>query len=248
LVFPTDATSNAVGFAGTAWAQDATANTNPASLAHTSGFQVAAAVRNRFLVEGLYDYGLFGSFELGSAGTVGIQVEHFGFEAFRQQTFGASFGRKLSEKWSIGVRFNYLIISQELQENASSLYGTLGLLYHINDELVLGAEISLISKSVEGLLLPTAQKFGFSYAPSDIVSVNAELGFYDDTDQHWSAGVGITYDIFDTVGLALGYRSNPDSFSFGIGWQVSEGLMINLSSSFHQRLGASPIGGFVYRQ
>jgi len=247
LVFPTDATASAIGFAGAAWAQDATANANPASLAHTSGFQVAAAVRNRFLVEGLYDYGLFGSFQLGEIGTVGIQVEHFGFEAFRQQTFAASFGRKLSEQWSIGVRFNYLNIIQELQENASSIYGSMGILYHLNEELVLGAEFSLISQSNDGLQLPTAQKFGFSYAPSDIVSVNAELGFYDDIDQHWSAGVGITYDIFDTVGLALGYRSNPDSFSFGIGWQVSEGLMINISSSFHQRLGASPIGGFVYR-
>jgi len=44
----------------------------------------------------------------------------------------------------------------------------------------------------------------------------------------------------------LGYRSNPDQFGFGIGWQVSDKLMINVSSSFQQRLGASPMGGFVF--
>jgi len=166
--FPTDVTANGGGYGGVAGPKDATANTNPASLAHTSGIQIAAAVRNRFLVEGLYDYGLFGSFELGSAGTLGIQVEHFSFETFRQQTFAGAFGRQLSDQWFIGIKINYLNILQSEQENASGIYSSMGLLYKINDQFALGADVSISSKSNDGLRLPVAQKIGFSYSPSGV--------------------------------------------------------------------------------
>lgn len=250
LVFPTDVRANSMGYVSTAWAKDATANANPAALSHTTGFQVSAAVRNRFLLEGLYDYGLFGSMELGEVGSVGIQIEHFGFEAFRQQTFAGSYGRPLSDRWSIGIKVSYLNIIQSEQDNASSINGSVGVLYRINEELLIGAEFAPFhgSSFENDIVLPISQKVGFSYSPSDIVSISGDLHYSSDTPQNWSAGVGLSYDIFDTVSLALGYRSNPDMFSFGIGWQVNESLMVNISSSFHQRLGASPMGGFVYRQ
>lgn len=249
LTFPTDVTGNSIGYAMTAWTGNATASANPASLGHTQQLQVSAAVRSRFLVEGLYDYGIFGSFALDDKSSVGIQVEHFGFEQFRQQAFAGSYGRKLSDKVSLGIRFSFLLIAQEEQESASSISGAIGILYHINDQVAIGAEVNPFSSGFENdVTLPLAQKLGFSYRPSDIVSVNGEVSYVSSLPNNISVGVGVTYDIFETVNLALGYRSNPDIFSFGIGWQVSDGLMINLSSSFHQRLGASPMGGFLYRQ
>jgi hypothetical protein len=245
--FPTDVQGNGIGYATTAWKGDATASANPASLAHTSGLQISAAVRGRFLIEGLYDYGLFGSYAIDKNSSIGLQIEHFGFEQFRQQTFAGSFGRNLNDKLSIGLRFSYLLIAQEEQNNASSLSGSIGLLYQLNDQITLGAEVNPFAPAFEDdIELPSAQKLGVSYRPSDIVSVNGDIHYLNNLPNNWSIGVGLTYDIFETVNLALGFRSNPDQFSFGVGWQVSEGLMINISSSFQQRLGVSPMGGFRY--
>lgn len=247
LTFPTDVYGSRIGYATTAWNGNAIASANPASLAHTTGYQINAAVRSRFLIEGLYDYGLFGSYALDDKSSFGLQIEHFGFEQFRQQTFAGSYGRALSERWSLGLRFNYLLIAQEEQDNASAISGSIGILYQLNDQITLGAEVNPFTPSFENdVTLPSAQKFGISYRPSDIVSVNGDIHYLKDLPQNLSIGVGVTYDIFDTVNIGLGYRSNPDQFSFGIGWQVSEGLMINVASSFQQRLGASPMGGFSY--
>ena len=248
LTLPTDVQANSIGYATTAWNEDATASSNPASLGHTSGFHFSSAVRNRFFIEGLYDFGLFGSLALDDNSSVGFQIEHFGFEQFRQQTFAGSYGRMLSEKWRMGIRFNYLLISQEEQVTSSLITSTIGLLYQLNEQWTLGVEINPFSTKFENdIRLPAAQKVGISYQPSGIVSVNGDIRYSSDLPNNWSIGVGIIYDIYDSINLALGYRSNPDAFSLGIGWQISEGLNLNISSSFHQRLGVSPMGGFRYR-
>jgi len=247
LTFPTDVQANSIGYATTAWNGEASANANPASLAHSSGIQISAAVRSRFLIEGLYDYGLFGSYAIDDNSSIGLQIEHFGFEQFRQQTFAASYGRVLSDRWSLGLRFSYLLIAQEEQDNASTISGSFGILYELNDQITLGFEVNPFAPSFDNeIQIPSAQKIGISYRPSDIVSVNGDIHYSKNFPNQWSAGVGFTYDILETVNLAMGYRSNPDQFSFGVGWQVSEGLMINVSSGFQQRLGASPMGGFRY--
>jgi len=247
LTFPTDVIGNGIGYATTAIKDRATASSNPAALGLTQGYQISAAVRSRFLVDGLYDYGLFGNYALDDHGSIGLQIEHFGFEQFRQQTFAGWYGRQLSEKISLGIRFNYLLISQEEQENASAISGSFGLLYQLNNEITFGLEINPFSPSFQNdVQIPTVQKLGISYQPSDIVSVNADIHYLNNLPNEISIGIGFTYDIFDTVNLGLGYRSNPDQFGFGIGWKVSKNLIVNLSSSFQQRLGASPMGGFAF--
>ena len=51
-----------------------------------------------------------------------------------------------------------------------------------------------------------------------------------------------------TIGTTLYNGDEPWKIKKGkIRGQVSEGMMINVSSSFQQRLGASPMGGFLYR-
>ena len=51
--------------------------------------------------------------------------------------------------------------------------------------------------------------------------MNTDLHYTPDLPNDISAGVGSSYDLLDAVHLAFGYRSNPDSFAFGVGWQLS---------------------------
>ena len=248
LTFPTDVRANTIGFATTGWNRQSTASSNPAALQYDEGWQISAAVRNRFLINELFDYGLYGSCAIDDLSAVGIQIEHFGFEQFRQQSFAGSYGRKISDRWSIGLRANYRLVVQEQQENASAISADIGLLYQLNDQILLGVEISPINTNFENEIShPIRQKMGMSYRPSKIVSVYMDLHYVDSLNAPWSGGVGFTYDIFDKINIGLGYRSNPNVFNLGFSWQLSEGLVLNVASSFHQVLGSSPMGGFIYQ-
>lgn len=246
LSLPTDARTASYGMATVAQSDVLSANANPAALGHVQGFGFNAAVSNRFLIEELYDFGAYAYFDTHQGG-VGLRIDHFAFEQFRQQQFALSYGRSMAKNLLIGVELTYFGLNQEIQGNASGLIGSIGAMYLFNDEFSIGLTVQPVGiKFSDDIQLPSLQRFGFSYQPSELVSFNGELNYTNGNTDLWSARIGVNYSLFKNVDIGLGYRSNPNLFTFGIAFQLSKGFLVQIASEVHQRLGLSPVAGFSY--
>ncbi|MEL6865348.1 MAG: hypothetical protein AAFP19_13060, partial [Bacteroidota bacterium] len=68
-----------------------------------------------------------------------------------------------------------------------------------------------------------------------------------DIDFKMNIKAGIEYLIYEGLRLRAGTGSQPSTFSFGLGYEWTNGLQINLASNYHQTLGFSPAFGLQYR-
>ncbi|MBT8220895.1 MAG: hypothetical protein KJP00_13780 [Bacteroidia bacterium] len=246
--FPVDASANGFGYATTGRDNVFGLSGNAAALADLQDITISASVQNSFLIEDLFDYSISSVFPLKNAG-LGIYLEHFDFEAYRQQVISVGYGLALYRQLSIGVRLRYLNFRIPEESATSSLSGGLFLKYRLNDQILFGMELNPFrGKQISvNQRMTTYQKFGFSYQPSEIITVSGDLIYHSDLLTQISAAIGISYEIIDQLEVQLGYRSNPDFISIGASIGIWDGLNLYISASIHQQLGVTPVSGFGYQ-
>ena len=175
--------------------------------------------------------------------TVGINYRYFGFSKYNESKFGLAIGKKIGEKFALGVQMDYFQTHfADDYGNFGVLCGEIGILCEPVDNLLIGAHLFNVSQSRQKLSLderiPTIMRFGIGYRIKEKATVSMET---EKSLQHHAVfKAGLEYkplgDLFLRCGMSTGYMYQY-TFGLGYGWKH---FTIDLAFSHHRVLGYNP--------
>jgi len=212
---------------------------NQAGLAYLEDLSFGVYGETRFLGVGIPAVGFVAAYPNEKIGTFGLAVQHFGTGAYNEQKIGLAYARKLFDRMSIGVQFDYFGVRMAEYGSASAVTFEAGILAEVSDEWRIGihAYSPVRIKLPNQDYLPALFSVGASYLPSDKVTVTAELE--KNIDYPLNARIGIEYQPMEVLALRGGVSTAPFSMNFGLGMRLN-GLGIDLATMYHEVLGFTP--------
>lgn len=214
---------------------------NQAALSLIDEISIGAYAENRFLLKELSFYSLAAAIPTNS-GTLGIGFSYFGDEFLNEKLMRLAYGRRLMENLSIGVELDYFNVSINEYGSTGVVTFGLGVLYEFRDDWQLAAhlfnpiDIKLTDQEDEDYLY-NQLRIGLSHQVSQKVKVSAEAE--KNMEEAMSFRAGVHYQIDKKVACRLGYASQPDLFTFGVGFNLGA-LQIDVASGLDWELGYSP--------
>lgn len=211
-----------------------------------------------------FDAGYFNYYGLKELGTVnlafcypngvlpaGVHIASFGYDRYRQSMVRLFFGKRVAERWSVGVSVQYIFLQTELAEgNPQSL----------------STDVSVLFSPVEKLLvtllimdLPSVSVGKKEIDTEDIISYSVQIGFQweainnlfivgnagTERQRAFTGNIGIEYRLFDSFYLRSGMKITPLLPAFGIGYRLS-GFTVDVAAVYHPVLGMSGGVGLKY--
>jgi len=241
-----NANTVALGGAETTHQYVFTAIDNPAGLVGLSNLTFGISSKNSYLIEGLYGFTAAVGVPTKS-GTFGVGLQYKGYEGYTALKANIAYGRKLLDNLSIGGAINVYNLSIANYGNTTVVNAQIGLQAQLNNQLLLGANISNpIKVSItadEQSILPTIISAGLRYQPATKTAV-----YVEGEKQLTEAAIfkaGLSYEIANNFELMVGATSGVDAFTAGLGWQMAA-LQIVFAGNYHTILGFSPTLSIIY--
>lgn len=222
---------------------------NQASLAYVNDITGGVYYENRFLIK---DMNLSAAaFALPTkSGTFGFIYHSFGLSSYNESKAGISYGRKITEQFSVGIGINYNSIRfGGIYGKGHTLTGEIGFRLALNKNLVASAHVynitrsKLITTNSGTEYIPTIMRFGLNYQVSKKIFIAAEA--QKDIDHPLIIRAGAEYRVLDLIAIRAGISTNPTLNSFGFGFYFKD-LVLDIAASYHQTLGFSPQVGLSY--
>jgi hypothetical protein len=214
---------------------------NQAALASIKNINAGLHYENRFFMKQL---GISaGAFVLPAlTGALGFDIAHMGFDDYGETRIGASYGKKLAKRLSLGVRFNYHLLSFTGYPDFFTFTGEIGLISEPLNNLFVGAHVfnptfSKLNSRHEDPV-PVIFEIGAGYKIGGKLMLTAEFGKEQYSDM--SPRFGVDYSLFKSMSLRSGVSLNPVEISFGAGWTVKKKLALDFAFYHHEVLGYSP--------
>jgi len=229
-----------MGFTSVGFANDWSAVNNQAGLAFLDQTTVGVYAENRFLLSELSLFSAQAAVPTRS-GTFGLGLSYFGDELYNETFLRLGYGRMLIEDLSFGVELDYVGIGAGQFGSLGAFTFGLGILYNINEDFSIGAHyfnpLNVSLTAEEGDILFSNLRIGASYRPSEklLFTLEGEKPIVDPL----IGKVGLQYLLTDAFTARIGYASNPDLITGGVGFEFSN-LFIDLAASIHPDLGLSP--------
>jgi len=111
---------------------------NPAVLAFTTTPLLGLRVENRFFITALNTKSLSLVYPAPFAVTA-VSFSRFGFDIYNETTAGVAFARNFTEKFCIGLQFNYLSVYQQNNDSYQGVFfPQAGLTIHLSPKTVFG--------------------------------------------------------------------------------------------------------------
>ncbi len=220
--------------------------TNPAAMTEVEQLEAAAYGELRYGQAELKLVNAAACFPTAS-GTFGVSLSYFGFESYNEQSIGVAYGRKLFDKLSIGAQV--FAFSTRIPDYGNQIRPAfeLGLYSALTSRMRVGFRVRNPQRIelLDGEYLPTYLSLGAQYRPSEQLRLLAEV----EKDLRASARFrgGFEYDFAELLHLRLGVASSPSLFSFGVGYQIGERLVLDVAATYHDVLGITPAVGLRYR-
>lgn len=159
-------------------------------------------------------------------------------DTYHDRSARISYGRQLSSTLSMGVALQWSSLVIEGYGSDSSPSVSLGLSYHSTANLLWSAvyqhQSAIANRPNEHTIA-----LGMKYRLSDLVSMGAEIGSRQDTEHDIDINWHIDYQVAEEIGLTLGLGNQLSIPSFGIKTTLLPNLVVSVSASRHQTLGAS---------
>ncbi len=210
---------------------------NPAGLGQLSSVSGAIFfVPRQFELAELKTTSIAAAVPLGLA-TLGLSVEQFGFELYKETNATIAAGRMLEWGLSAGIALNLHRISIERYGSTERLTVDLGLLSRVQDDLTFGFALKNATAATIGQTrerLPQTFLLGMRYGPwrDFLVTLEAEK----DNRYPFVLKAGVEQRFFEILALRIGVSDNPDKFSAGIGARYSI-IEFAYAGYSHQQLG-----------
>jgi len=215
---------------------------NQAGLGYLKKPAAAVYYENRMNVKSLSLQA--GAFALPVHSTViGVNYRYFGFSKYNESKFGLAVGKKLGEKFALGVQVDYFHTHFAGDYgNFGLLCGEIGLLCEPVEHLTVGAHLFNVTQSKQKQSIdeqaPTIMRFGLGYTIQDKATISVET----EKDLRMDAifKMGLEYspigDLFLRCGMSTG---NLYQYSFGVGYSWKS-ITADISFSHHKFFGYSP--------
>ncbi len=231
---------------------------NQAGLAFYRQFAAGIDYRSSFGVENIAHKSLALSIP-SKAGVFGIGYYHFGFQQFNEQTIGLAYAKRLSKKFAIGIKMDYLNTHiGDIYGNTHQLIFELGILAKPTEQLAFGAHIfnpaPLFINTTERNAKALIFKFGASYMLTQEIKAAFDIIKNENYKPQFSAGIEYYYHSFVKFRIGYGTRSaiaglesvnHEGSFFFGLGYRYRN-ISLDIATGIHQRLGWSPQISLLY--
>ena len=220
---------------------------NQAGLANIDHIVAGFSYENRFLISEL-SRNVAGIVLPTNSGTFGFTFSNFGYNLYNEGKYGVAYARKLSEKVSMGLQFNYMTIRIGNDYGSqNNLTGEIGLQAEVIEDLILGVHVFNPTQSALGgeisEEIPTVFKLGALYEVSDkvVVAVESEK----DMDQSAIFKTGVEYHIIEKLFVRGGIATNPTYSTVGFGLKLKQ-FDIDFATNYHQQLGYTPQFSLTY--
>ena len=213
---------------------------NQASLAQLKGSSAGVYGERKFLLSELNQYSAIIGLPTKS-GTYAIQGDYFGSSEFNETQIGIAYGRKVTSKVDIGVKFNFHNVRIPVYGSASAINFEAGTIFHLTDNLHAGVSVYNPFSSTLGKnsneKLAAIYRFGLGYEVSDKVFLSAEIVKHEDRPVGVNAGA--QYNIMEKVFLRAGIATATNNNFAGVGFQLGQ-FRIDVNTGYHQQLGFTP--------
>lgn len=212
---------------------------NSAALAGTEERSIMLSTENRFIGTGIKGVSVLGAIPIGQKAAFGLHMEQYGIREFSQQYYHLGYGRKLSNRFSIGsgfaVRHNFI----PGYENNTYYNLDLGWRYVIKENLIIAHSAFIpFQSSGQTSNYNTIHLIGIQYKLSLWINLFAQLE--KENQLNWVSKYGLEYQMNPQFVIRLGVKSDASEFHSGIGIKVNERLQIDISASVHTALGLTP--------
>ncbi len=216
---------------------------NPALIVHKEEKSIHLAYFNRYLLKELGT--MSGSFyypnELLSAG---VDISVFGFDQYREMMVRVLGGKRLGDKWTLGLGIHYSFLQSELLENTKSRLSTdIGITFSPMDKLLVGMLImNLPSVSIGEKEIEVDDfnyyliQVSFQWEIINNLLITGSAG--TERENRLVGNLGLEYTAFDSFFIRAGIQTAPFLPSLGIGYNFSR-FTVDVASIYHPILGMS---------
>jgi hypothetical protein len=221
---------------------------NQAGLAYLDAPTFALNYENKFM---LNNVGL-GALAIGiptRSGTFGLLLHSHQVLDYAENKYSLSYGRKLAERFSVGLALNYNTIRfPDVYGKSNALSADLGFRVEISKELTAAGHVYNLNRAKLNTgtteYIPTIMRFGLNYSFSKKVFLAAEA--QKDLDAPLVIRAGAEYKVIDQLAIRIGVSTNPTLNAFGFGLYLKN-FVLDVAASWHQTLGFTPQLGMSYR-
>jgi len=175
--------------------------------------------------------------------TVGVNYRYFGYSKYNELKFGLAVGKRLGEKFALGVQMDYFqTYFAGDYGNFGVLCGEIGLLCEPVEHLFIGAHLFNVSQSKQKAnpneRVPTVIRFGVGYVIGETATIAIETEKDVRMDAVFKSGLEYNPvgDLFLRCGVSTGHLYQ---YTFGLGYTWKRFTM-DVSFSHHKFLGYSP--------
>lgn len=213
---------------------------NPASLAGIDRFSAGVYGERRFMLAETGNYAAV--IAIPSAfGNFAFTAEYFGYKAYNETTLGIGYGRKIGNQVYIGARFNYYSVLIQSYGKASTVNAEAGSLFQLTPQLWSGFSVAnpfpgRLGKQT-GEKLARVYKAGIGYTLSQLCLLGATV--IKEESRAPSVHFGMQYRPVKQLFVRAGIVTGNHGWYAGLGY-LWKNLRIDITASFHDRLGMSP--------
>ncbi|MDB5191931.1 MAG: hypothetical protein JWQ96_1494 [Segetibacter sp.] len=216
------------------------ASVNQASLAQLKSGGFGVYGERRFLLDELNQYSAIIALPT-TTGTFAIQGDYFGSTHYNESQVGIAYGRKITERIDVGVKFNYLTTTVAGYGDASAINFEVGTILHLTDNLHAGIHVYNPLSSKLGKTgtekIPSIYRIGLGYEVSDRVFLCTEI--VKQEDQPVGVNAGFHYSLHEKFFLRGGIATATNNSYAGVGLNLNV-FRIDLTASYHPQLGFTP--------
>lgn len=176
--------------------------------------------------------------------SAGVHISTFGFDKYRETMIRLLLGKRLGERWTLGVGVHYSFLQAEILEETSKRLA-----------IDIGATFSPVDKLLVGMLIVNLPSISFGNKDIDIEEFNfylLQIGFQWEVinsllivgslgtnHAHTVEGnIGVEYTAFDSFRIRAGVQTSPLLPSLGIGYDFYQ-FTIDAAVVYHPVLGMS---------
>ena len=177
------------------------------------------------------------------ATTIGVNYRYFGYSQYNELKFGLAVGKRLGEKFALGVQMDYFHTHFSGDYgNFGVLCGEIGLLCEPVEHLFVGAHLFNVSQSKQKANLderiPAVLRLGIGYTIAETATITVETEKDVRMDAIFKGGLEYSpiKDLFFRCGVSSGHLYQ---YTFGLGYTWKQ-LTIDTAFTHHKFLGYSP--------
>ena len=171
-------------------------------------------------------------------GNFAASLHRTGYSLFSKNQMGLAYARKLGEKWSASVQFDYLYYHQSEQtQHKGAFLIEAGVMAEPIDGFFIGAHVYNPTRvklsDYQDERVPTLMKAGLGYYFSQWVVVTLEA----EKDLEFKPRVkcGVEYQAVTHLFLRMGLMTQPNQFTLGLGYQLKN-LTTDIAFVTHETL------------